>query len=67
MSPPSFPSKLWRETLTLWSAGADSRAAVFSASSVPLVVTHTRKPSSWAMASSSGSCGCSSGSPITWK
>ena len=67
MSPPSLPSKLWSETLTLCNAGADSRALLFSESSVPLVVMHTRKPNSPAIANSSANCGCSSGSPMTWK
>jgi len=60
----SFPSKLCRDTLTLWTpANARPRRG----SSVPLVVIHTRKSSCRAMARISSSCGCSSGSPITWR
>ena len=64
-SPASFASKLCRLTETLRRAGAASRTGCRAGRSVPFVVSVTRKSSARQISSSSGSCGCSSGSPIT--
>ena len=42
--PPSLPSKLWRETLILWSCRAASSTGNVFCSSVPLVVRQILKP-----------------------
>ena len=62
---PSFPSKLWSDTLTLWSVRAASSVSVCRARSVPFVVMQTFLSRAAARASSSASCGWLSGSPIT--